>query len=235
MALTGTLSDIGVIDLIQFPNKGRRTGELIIVAQKEEARLYYLEGNLIHAVSGDLEGMDALVEVVSLSEGEFEFRSGVESERKTITMDLHRTLMMALKTRDERMEEVRKNKNRTDTAKIDNNKVLKAVEEIVKKTPYVQGGCVFTPDGELIAEAEADNAEVGRFAKVRDSIVSLYKEYGAARLNRTFLEDDKGVIHASELPSFRGVAMIAANRETSMGQLSLMMNRLISTIEENGR
>jgi predicted regulator of Ras-like GTPase activity (Roadblock/LC7/MglB family) len=235
MALTGTLSDIGVIDLIQFPNKGRRTGELIIASSNSESRLYYVEGNLIHAISGNQSGLDALVEVVSLTEGEFEFRSGVEAEQKTLTHDLHRTLMMALKTRDERMEEVRKNKNRTDTAKLDSPKVLQALEGIVLKTPYVQGGCILAPDGALIAEAEAEDAEKGRFAKVRESIAALYKHYEASRLTRTFLEDDLGVIHASGLPSGRGIAVIAANRETSMGQLSLMMNRLISAIGESGQ
>ncbi len=30
MALSGALSDLGVVELIQFPNAGRKTGELVI-------------------------------------------------------------------------------------------------------------------------------------------------------------------------------------------------------------
>ena len=52
MALKGTLADIGIIDLIQFPHAGRRTGELVVTADDHEGRLYYDKGSLVHACLG---------------------------------------------------------------------------------------------------------------------------------------------------------------------------------------
>ena len=73
MALNGTLADLGIVDLIQFPHKGRRTGELVVTGAKDEARLYYIDGKLSHVGVGKLSGIEGLVEVVSWLEGEVEF------------------------------------------------------------------------------------------------------------------------------------------------------------------
>ncbi len=234
MALNGTLADLGIVDLIQFPNKGRRSGELVLAGQEEEARLYYVEGNLTHVQMGDLRGIDALVEVVSWTDGEFEFRTGVENDSKTVELDLHRALMVALKIRDERVEEMRKNKNRAETPRTDENMTARAIRGIMGKSPFIQGICVFLPDGAVVAELESDDVpERGRFQRVRESIVSLYLQYTDNGLSRAFLEDDMSVLHGARIAD-NSVAVIAANRETSMGQLSLIMNRLISTIEGTG-
>lgn len=234
MALNGTLADLGIVDLIQFPNKGRRSGELILAGATEEARLYYQEGNLTHAVVGNFHGMDALVEVVSWTEGEFEFRTGVESEIRSMEIDLHRALMVALKIRDERMEELRKNRSRTEPPRSEGDKAIRAAHGILKKNPCVQGICIFGEDGKVVVELESEDvAEKGRFAQVRESIAALYKQYGVGGLARTFFEDELSVVHGARLAN-QSIAIIAANRETSMGQLSLMMNRLISAVEEAG-
>lgn len=232
MALNGTLADLGIVDLIQFPNKGRRSGELVLAGATEEARLYYQEGNLTHAVVGNLQGMDALVEVVAWTEGEFEFRTGVENDIHSVDLDLHRALMVALKTRDERMEELRKNRSRSEAPKSQEDKIAGAIRGILGKNPYVQGVCIFAADGTVVAEAESDEvSEKGRFSQVRDSVSTLYKQYAAGGLARTFFEDDLSVVHGARLNS-RGIAVIAANRETSMGQLSLIMNKLVSAVED---
>ena len=231
MALNGTLADFGVVDLIQFPNKGRRTGELVVAGTDMEARLYYVEGNLVHAAAGNLNGMDALIEVVSWADGEFEFRNGVEESARTLELDLHRALMLALKTRDERMEEVRKHQARTEHSRLDGRKAQQLLEALIEKMPHLQGACLLADDGSPVAESESDEAEKGRLAHVRDIFGELYKKYRDGRLARTFFEDDLGVVHGSRLDG-RGIAVIVANSETSMGQLSLTMNRLATALDE---
>ena len=92
MALSGSLKDIGIIDLIQFPHQGRKTGLLSIrVDEMTTAFLYYHQGNFIHAENGSLEGVEALVPLVDLKEASFVFESEVPYPRKTIIQDLHHT------------------------------------------------------------------------------------------------------------------------------------------------
>ncbi len=102
MALYGTLEDIHIVDLIQFPKNGRKTGELRIAGPDAEAHLFYDEGQLRHAQLGAREGLDALVECIEWTHGDFEFRDGASAARETLHQDLHHTLMQALKLRDER-------------------------------------------------------------------------------------------------------------------------------------
>ena len=233
MALNGTLADFGVVDLIQFPHKGRRSGELVVAGSDTEARLYYVDGNLVHVATGDLVGMDALVEVVSWEDGEFEFRNGIEENTRTMELDLHRALMLALKTRDERMEEVRKNQAQAAEAStpLDGRKAQQLLEALIEKMPHLQGACLLAEDGSPVAESESNEAEKGRLAHVRDIFGELYKKYRNGGLARTFFEDDLGVVHGSRLDG-RGIAVIIANGETSMGQLSLTMNRLATALDE---
>ncbi len=98
MALLGSLMDIGIIDLLQFPHTGRKTGVLVVASPDDSARLHYLDGKLVHAITADVSGQDVLTEIVGWTEGEFEFRTNTApSEEHTIHADLHRAIMQALK------------------------------------------------------------------------------------------------------------------------------------------
>ncbi len=228
MALKGTLADLGVVDLIQFPHKGRRTGELVIVGSDDEARLYYVDGNLVHVKTGELMGMEALAEVVSQAEGEFEFRMGATQDERTVNMDLHRALMFALKTRDERAEDERK--RREEAEQSDEPEVQKLLTQVVHSDTNIQGACIFSDEGAILAEAVSDDEDPKQLAALRESMISLYKDYGPG-LTRTFLEDQQSIIHGSRLA--RGsVAILTATRETSMGALSLTMNKLVAAMKE---
>lgn len=109
MGLKGTLADLGIVDLIQFPHAGRKTGEMTITGKAGEAKLYYEKGALVHAVLDDHTGMEALVLLVDWTEGSFEFNPDVEADVRTIQVDLHRAVMQALKLHDEmKLEEEQK-------------------------------------------------------------------------------------------------------------------------------
>ena len=101
MTLRGTLSELEIVDLVQFPSTGRKTGELAVTRMDEDASLYYNKGDLNHVVTGTLSGMEALTEVLSWTEGEFEFRLDIESDERTIECDPNMALMIALTTKDE--------------------------------------------------------------------------------------------------------------------------------------
>jgi predicted regulator of Ras-like GTPase activity (Roadblock/LC7/MglB family) len=229
MALNGTLADLGIVDLIQFPHKGRRTGELVVAGTEGEARLYYNEGALCHAGIGDVTGIEALVSIVSWEEGEFEFRTGIVQDQRTIDIDLHRALMLALKTRDERAETERKMKQHQDRSSTSETQRL--LEEIIVSSPHLQGACLVTKDGALLAEAVSDEEDPAELAALRDSIIALYKNYARSGLTRTFLEDERSVAHGVQLEK-GPIALLAATRETSMGALSLTMNKLATAILE---
>lgn len=229
MALHGTLADLGIVDLIQFPHKSRRTGELVVAGPDEEARLYYVDGALSHVAAGEATGMEGLVEVVSWTDGEFEFRPDVAQSHRTIDMDLHRALMLALKTRDERAENERKRQQQTKEPSPSGGNGWLA--DILKAYPNLQGACVFSDEGTVLAEAVAEEEDPTQIAALRESVIALYRDYARPGLTRAYLEDDHSIAHGIRLPG-GSVAILAAGRETAMGTLSLTMSKLVGAMKE---
>ena len=230
MALSGTLADIGVVELIQFPSNGRKTGELIVVGNDDEARLYYVDGALVHITVGDRAGMEGLVEVVSWTTGEFEFRMGVENDHRTIELDLHRALMLALKTRDERAEKARQSEER-GAGKGSRSPIDKAtafLKDLVSSYEAVSGAYLLSDDGSILARSDSGSAMTNKeLEETLALIVSLYDTYKRSQLARVFLDDDEGILHAARLTK-GGIAVLAAYKEASMGVVSMLMNKLIS-------
>jgi hypothetical protein len=93
---------MGVIELVQLPHNGRKTGSLLVFNDNLEMKLFYRDGRLMHAAGDGLTGMEALIQLVDVAQGEFEFHQGMTTAESTLDMDVPRALMNALKLRDER-------------------------------------------------------------------------------------------------------------------------------------
>jgi predicted regulator of Ras-like GTPase activity (Roadblock/LC7/MglB family) len=113
MALKGTLDDLNIVELIQFPYAGRKTGQLVIEQKDQAGSMFYQDGKLVHAIYGEHEGFEAIVDIVGCEKGGFEFIPNVQPQQVTIKMDLHRLVMQALKTRDERRFAVQRQNQQT--------------------------------------------------------------------------------------------------------------------------
>lgn len=129
MALKGTLNDLNIIELVQYPHKGRKGGLMIIDDAGEQALLFYRDGNVIHAMIGQLSGFDAVVEILGLKCGDFEFIPDQISDVESIEQDLHQLLMKALKAKDERRfsktgMQNQENPNKNTAASVDSQPLL---------------------------------------------------------------------------------------------------------------
>jgi len=239
MGLNGTLADLGVVDLIQFPYTGRQTGELVVTADDEEARLYYDKGALVHATLGDASGMNALVRVVGWSNGTFEFFKDTQPSDKTIDIDLHRALMQALKLHDElkKSEEMLKG-GQFDIAAENKDAIAQRLSEYVASTVFALHACVLTPDGKAFASADGQGGPPMGIEKVRSAIHAFMGSYPRRNLSRIFLEDDEGTILTHMLSS-GGTLIIMAAKEASLGAVSMSVGRFVAKLEQdltgNGR
>ncbi|MCP4680454.1 MAG: DUF4388 domain-containing protein [Deltaproteobacteria bacterium] len=234
MALNGTLSDLGIIDLIQFPGAGRKTGELIVAGLEDEARLYYLKGKLKHVSLNDMRGVEAMVDLVSWKEGEFEFRLGVETEEQSIEIDLHRALMQALKMRDEREEELRKNKTDTVAHEAKGPSVeatRKVLHNTVSTTDFVQCAAVLTPSGEIISQVAVEEIDEQQIVGIAGLIADIGKSYARDGLKRVLFTDSAGTVLAERISSGVYVMLVAGNN-ASLGSASMNATKLAAAIEE---
>jgi hypothetical protein len=194
MALKGTLADMAIIDLIQFPHGGRKTGHLIISGANGEAKLCYENGSLAHATLGDTSGMEALVRVVAWVEGTFEFIPDMEPEARSIDLDLHRAVMQALKIHDElKAEEQRQ--VRTDSGQGETDEALTGkLSAFLGSHDFASHASVLDPEGRVRASVDsAEGAQEG-IEELRSTLHSLMQSYPRGTLNRVLIEDNLGTV-----------------------------------------
>jgi CRP-like cAMP-binding protein len=100
-SIFGSLSMIGVADLVQTMHGSRRTGRLTLTHGQENGDLYFSSGALMGAQRGLLLGNDALFAMLRWREGRFAFEQGAFDAIGPIRGDVIQLLMEGLRLMDE--------------------------------------------------------------------------------------------------------------------------------------
>jgi predicted regulator of Ras-like GTPase activity (Roadblock/LC7/MglB family) len=230
MALTGTLADIGIVDLLQFPHLSQRTGELVVSGPEREARFFYADGKLIHAQSGAAAGMEALVDVVGWSNAEFHFHIDRTTTESTLDLDLHRALMLALKTRDERQREEQ------DRAAVGSDDAKPGAAFAAALTAFVAQSqpkglaSVVTRGGEVIAEACGTLEPPPEAEGARTALLALLAAFPSTTLKRVVIETTERT--ACMVPLAGGaVLVVLADCATPLGAVALSVSKLAQSVD----
>lgn len=231
MALKGTLEDMAIIDLVQFPHSGRKTGHLIISGTDGEARLSYENGSLVHATLGDASGMDALVRVVGWNEGTFEFIPDAEPEARTIELDLHRAVMQALKLHDEMKREEEERRAKEASCEEEGDAALTArLSEFVGSSDFALHACVLDSSGKIGAAVDGPDGSPEGIEKIRSTLYSVVQSHPRGALKRILLEDELGAVALVGLRD-GGSLIVVASKEASLGSVSMSVGRLAAGLE----
>jgi hypothetical protein len=101
--LNGALGAFSILDVIQLLTMSQKVGELRLESEDghETASLYLDKDNLIHAVYGELEGIQAFEALLGWKEGSFEFIPGRHPEKTTMDKAAFVTLLQAFARLDE--------------------------------------------------------------------------------------------------------------------------------------
>ena len=97
----GVLRRVGLQDVIQMECLARNSSILEVYNEHVLGRIYIQEGQLIHAVGGDLTGEKALQRLLSLPGGSFELAQFEPPDRKTLSGPWEVLLMDAARILDE--------------------------------------------------------------------------------------------------------------------------------------
>jgi hypothetical protein len=224
MALSGALADMDVIELLQFPGAGRRSGELVIAAGEQRAKLYYAKGKLVHATLGDLKGQPVLARVVGWRTGEFAFHGEVAAPETTIEMDVHHMVMQAVKMRDEQEEARRRAEGQAKVVAAD--PAVKALAAFVAATTWASAVVVLSTEGQVLAQASKPDAGEAPAA----ALGALVAEWPRGGLRRCIVEDDGGTVMAVPLPAGR-LLLVAADRTVATGVVSMGVGKLAASLD----
>jgi len=223
MAINGTLSDIGFVSLLQFPNSSRKTGLLTVITIDGKAEFFYRKGELVHASFGKKKGKDVLVDIVDWNEGQFTFEAGQEPNEETIQEDLHHVLMWALKERDER----KKNQQDIvpDSVELD-LELSRRLDELLSTVSGIEHICIYSSVGQLIASSGTEQRFLQQFHRYEESVTGFIADYPEEITGKSFIEAVDISIAISGLDELQTV-VIATGPEVKLGRLSMTLGRII--------
>lgn len=100
-AIVGRLMDMTPVDLIQVLEIGRKTGALTLESKGHSAVIYFREGQVYDAESGETRGEPVVYRALSWSDGDFKIQFGVESKQRTVENSTQGLLMEGMRLLDE--------------------------------------------------------------------------------------------------------------------------------------
>ena len=99
--IKGRLAEISLIDWMQTLEQGRKTCALRLRSGREECTLYFIDGQVKHAVCGDLKGNAAVFKVLTWIDGDWEVDFQKKSSEHTTTMSTQGLMLEGLRMLDE--------------------------------------------------------------------------------------------------------------------------------------
>lgn len=99
--MTGTLGLFSLVDLIQLLSGAGRTGRLLIQHPEGDAKLYFEEGEIVHALFRDAVGEEAVYALFEDERGPFAFTSGLPALDRSIELGTQNLVLEAVRRLDE--------------------------------------------------------------------------------------------------------------------------------------
>src|SRR5438128_12617716 len=93
MAFQGSLKELPLPDIIQLVSVSGKTGKFTLTRDADRGFIFLKNGQMVHAVIGDLIGEEAIYSLAIWNHGEFQFNPGEDSDRQTITKSNTNLLM----------------------------------------------------------------------------------------------------------------------------------------------
>ena len=142
----GVLRKVGLQDVIQMECLARNSSILEIYNQNVLGRIYIEDGQLVHAVTGDMIGEHALYKLLCLPGGSFELAQFEAPPEKTLNGQWEMLLMEAARVKDENAA----------LGKTDEDKPETSAQ--VKTSSRLEGTLVCTRNGETLFDAVSEDS-----------------------------------------------------------------------------
>lgn len=99
--VSGSLSEMGLPDIVQVLFHGRKTGKLNVRSGGQGGEIHFLEGNIADATLGTLEGKDAFYALLKFGDGEFALDPSFTPPKRVIVDSSEALLLEGMRRMDE--------------------------------------------------------------------------------------------------------------------------------------
>jgi DNA-binding response OmpR family regulator len=107
--LRGNLAQMNVLDLLQSLDMGHKTCALTLTNNGEKCELFFRDGQINHAVYGDVKGDEAVYKVLNWTGGSFEINFTGSSAEQTTARSTQGLLLEGLRLLDESNRDAEEN------------------------------------------------------------------------------------------------------------------------------
>ncbi|HEV3037876.1 MAG TPA: response regulator [Candidatus Angelobacter sp.] len=107
--LRGSLAQMNVMDLLQSLDMGHKTCALTLNNNGDRCQMFFSDGQINHAIYGDVKGDDAVFKVLSWTGGNFEINFNGSSAEQTVTRSTQGLLLEGLRLLDESNRDTEEN------------------------------------------------------------------------------------------------------------------------------
>ena len=105
MALVGNLKDLKLPVIIQLNCMEKNVAMFIVQDRQSEGRIYFDDGNIVHASYGSMEGDEAVYKILSIKAAPFKVENDIKAPNRSVTSNWSNLLMEGLKRLDEEVEQ----------------------------------------------------------------------------------------------------------------------------------
>ncbi|MDH3347666.1 MAG: response regulator [Desulfobulbaceae bacterium] len=250
----GTVSGIELSDIIQINCLSKSSTTLRVkTSSGREGRVYFYDGNIIHAQCGTLSPEEAFYEILTFKGGMIECISTKELPERTIKKDTEALLLEGMARMDElkakqNEEKISISSSASDSmpGNIDVISDNKNEEEIMNdlknllteftSLPGVNTACLVGRDGFLldsIAIAGTDSEMIGAIASGGfGASESMGNQLDKGSLTMTMIEYDQGPVMLAPIGS-EAFLVVVADKEANLGMIRLKIKKHAGEIEKS--
>ena len=145
MALVGNLKDLKLANIVQLNCMEKNEAVFTLDLRQKVGKIYFADGNIVHATFGNMEGEPAVHQILKINEGPFKVENDVPPPKRTITTPWSNLLLEGLRIIDEATE-----------AKGD---ALTKFSKDIKNVNGVNGVLICSLSGEILMEEGIANGK----------------------------------------------------------------------------
>jgi len=232
MAIKGRLSEMSLPVLVQLTCNEGDMARLNVRQGEEEGVLYFEGGNIVHAVLGAQTGEEAVYELLTWEDGEFELESDISPPERTITVSWSGLLLEGMRRIDEHtaagegvdtllFEEQPEEVHEMVTMRRA-DRLAEALTEAVENSADIDSGAVVGTDGLVLSAVMTGKLDETLFGAQAAALYGIAKRtssnLGRGSLFQAVIQSDKGniiVYTINESTLFIG----ATGKDVNLGML----------------
>ena len=237
--MQGNLQDMGVADLIQHNCQDQKTAKVVISNNKQKANIYFKDGAVVHATSGNLEGEEVIYELLKWQQGTFTLQTGQKAPTNSISKSWSGLLLEGARRIDEAantkagltkplfMEEKPMAKKKSEI-------LAEALDELIQQSSDIDGAAIVGVDGLVYSANVPQRALDEEMVGASSAAVLGLSKRSTTQLKRggfkqTLIQGDDGNIIVSSLNDdtlFVGLTPPGVNLGMAFAEMRDMNNKL---------